>query len=228
MRKRAVHIVLFLAFTVAALSFLFLDYARKQAPLQDREQVRVAQKGHPRRSAPPVEVKPGEEAGERVTDESTESAEASQEEESPPPSEEERQEAEEERLVDAFDDLTDKWMEPADKGVNMENVQKFAEQFRKVPKSRKEECLQRALNLIPDENVLLLAGVLMDKTLDSELLELVFNDVLNRGEEVKKPILQQVFKDKSHPCWADTAWILDVTGELPQKKGISQTGGNAP
>ena len=24
----------------------------------------------------------------------------------------------------------------------------------------------------------------------------------------------KIFKDKSHPCWADTAWILDVTGEL--------------
>ena len=37
-------------------------------------------------------------------------------------------------------------------------------------------------------------------------------------EDVKKPILQQIFKDKTHPCWADTAWILDVTGELPKAK----------
>ena len=43
------------------------------------------------------------------------------------------------------------------------------------------------------------------------------NDILNRDEDVKKPILQEIFKDKSHPCWADTAWILDVTGELPKK-----------
>lgn len=38
------------------------------------------------------------------------------------------------------------------------------------------------------------------------------------GEVAKKPILQQIFKDKTHPCWADTAWILDVTGELPKAK----------
>ena len=31
-------------------------------------------------------------------------------------------------------------------------------------------------------------------------------------------ILSLIFKDKDHPCWADTAWILDVTGELPQKE----------
>ena len=46
----------------------------------------------------------------------------------------------------------------------------------------------------------------------------MFNDVLNRDEEVKKLILPKIFKDKTHPCWADTAWILDVTGELPKKE----------
>ena len=37
------------------------------------------------------------------------------------------------------------------------------------------------------------------------------------GEEVKMPMLKQIFKDKSHPCWADTAWIFDATGEDPGK-----------
>ena len=111
-------------------------------------------------------------------------------------------------------------MKPAadGKGVTMDDVRHFAEQFRKVPKKRRDECLHRALNLVPDENVMLLAGILMDKTLDKQILETVYNDVLNRDEDVKKPILQQIFKDREHPCWADTAWILDVTGELPAKK----------
>ena len=122
-----------------------------------------------------------------------------------------------EKQVEAFDSLTDKWMEPAKGGVSMKDVDAFVAQFRNVPKDRKDECLHRALNLVPDENVMLLAGILMDKSQDKELIELVFNDVLNRDEGVKKPILQQIFKDKDHPCWADTAWILDVTGELPKK-----------
>jgi len=130
--------------------------------------------------------------------------------------EEEKRQADEEEMVEAFDALTDKWMEPAKTGVSMKDVDTFAERFRDVPKDRKEECLHRALNLVPDENVMLLAGILMDKSQDKELVELVFNDVLNRGENVKKPILQQIFKDREHPCWADTAWILDVTGEVPQ------------
>ena len=135
-----------------------------------------------------------------------------------PQTEEEKREAEEEKLVNAFDDLTDKWMEPAKNGVTMADVDGFAKQFRQVPKARQDECIHRALNLIPDENVMLLAGVLMDKTMDKEIVETVFNDVLNRDEDVKKPILQEILKDKTHPCWADTAWILDVTGELPKAK----------
>ena len=135
-----------------------------------------------------------------------------------PQTEEEKLEAEAEKKVEAFDGLTDKWMEPSPKGVTMADVDNFAKAFRQVPKDRQDECIHRALNLIPDENVMLLAGVLMDKTMDKEIVETVYNDVLNRDEDVKKPILQQIFKDKSHPCWADTAWILDVTGELPKAK----------
>ena len=136
----------------------------------------------------------------------------------PEMTEEEKAAAEEERLVDAFDNLTDKWMEPAKDGVTMQDIDTFVRQFKSVPADRKDECLHRALNLVPDENVMLLAGILLDKSLDKEMIELVYNDVLNRDEEVKKPILQEIFKDKEHPCWADTAWILDVTGELPVKK----------
>ena len=146
-------------------------------------------------------------------DDETSSEETSEE----PQTEEERREAEEEKLVNAFDDLTDKWQEPSAKGVTMADVDNFAKQFRQVPKARQDECIHRALNLVPDENVMLLAGVLMDKTMDKEIIETVYSDILNRDEDVKKPILQQIFKDKTHPCWTDTAWILDVTDELPKK-----------
>ena len=129
-------------------------------------------------------------------------------------SEEDKRADEEEALVDAFDDMTDKYREIGEgKEISMDDVKKFHEQFKKVPKSRKEECLQRALNLVPDENIMLLAGILMDKEEDRELVELVFNDVLNREEEMKQVLLKEIYKDKSHPCWADTAWILDVTGK---------------
>lgn len=121
------------------------------------------------------------------------------------------------KLVDAFDALVDKWMEPKDTGVTLADSDAFAAAFRALPEARRDECLHRALNLVPDDNVMLLVGILMDKSFGNDLVELVYNDILNRDEEVKKPILQEIFKDRSHPCWADTAWILDVTGETPNE-----------
>ncbi len=141
-----------------------------------------------------------------------------QQEPEPEMTEEEKKEAEEEKRVDEFDAAVDKWMELTEKAVTMDDVDKFRDMFRLVPKARKEECIQRALNLIPDDNVMLLAGILLDKEQDKEILDLIYNDILNRDEEVKKPILQEIFKDKDHPNWADTAWILDATGELPKSK----------
>ena len=126
---------------------------------------------------------------------------------------------EDERRVEAFDAATDRWMDPEKtKSPTMDDIAAFTAQFKSLPKERRDECLHRALNLLPDENVMLLVGILMDKTIDKELVELVYNDVLNRSEDVKKPILRQIFEDKTHPCWADTAWILDVTGQLPKKE----------
>ena len=147
--------------------------------------------------------------------ENADGQEASDEASEEPQSEEEKAAAEEERLVEEFDSMTDKWMEPGGREVSMDDVSEFGRRFRQLPASRKEECLHRALNLLPDENVMLLAGVLFDKSLDKDYLELVYNDILNRDEDVKKPILNEIYKDRSHPCWADTAWILDVTGEKP-------------
>ena len=169
-------------------------------------------------------VKPAS-AAPKAQDEEPEDAESKDDsdggdgEETPeePKTEEEIMAEREEALVDAFDGMTDKWQEPSESDVPMAEVEKFRQQFNKIPKARQEECLQRALNLLPDENIMLLAGILLDKEQPAEYLELVYNDILNRDESVKKPLLQEIYKDKEHPCWATTAWILEATGESPGK-----------
>lgn len=134
-------------------------------------------------------------------------------------------EDEEERLAEAFDAETDRWMdEERTEPPTMKDVDAYRDKFRKLPDSRKEDCLRRALNLVPDANVMLLAGILMDKSVDKALVEIVYADFLNRAEEVKKPVLKAIFADKTHPCWADTAWILDVTGELPKGENGEKRG----
>lgn len=116
------------------------------------------------------------------------------------------------REVDAFDTLVDGWMEARPAGVSIKDVEDFQKALARVPDESREECLHRALNLIPDENALLLAGVLLDKSFGKDVLEVVFNDILNRDDSAKLPILKNLYRDRTHPCWADAAWILDVTG----------------
>lgn len=120
---------------------------------------------------------------------------------------------EEDRLVEAFDTETDFWLDAAKALPTMQDVLDFKAKFNRVPANRKVECLQRALNLLPDEHVLLLAGILMDKTQERDVVELVYRDILNRPDAVKTPVLKQIYADREHPCWDDTRWIFEVTGE---------------
>lgn len=125
----------------------------------------------------------------------------------------------EERLVDDFYAETDKWTAADGSGAKpptVDDALAFAMKFRALPGERKEECLQRALNLVPDENVMVLVGILMDKTQERECIQLVFDDILNRPEDVKMPILERIRSDKKHPCNADAEWIFDVTGNRAQ------------
>lgn len=189
---------------VAAVAVALLVFTRSSSvvPAQARTEV-----------APPAEA-----TAEPDAQSAEESEPAEPEEPAEEKSEEELREEADEKLVDAFDALTDRWMEKEGGEVTMKDMDDFVAAFKAVPDDRKEECLHRALNLVSDDHVLLLAGILFDKMVDKEHIELVFNDVLNRDEEVKKLILPKIYKDKTHPCWADTAWILDATGETPNKE----------
>lgn len=204
--------------TIVALVVIVLLVLSQRSETREDRKEKSAESSRPRLIADRADDEHRQKSRAEDTEETSENEPEETEDPPEPMTEEEKREAEAEKKVDAFDNLTDKWMEPSAKGVTMADVDNFAKAFRQVPKDRQDECIHRALNLIPDENVMLLAGVLMDKEMDKEIVEEVYNDVLNRDEDVKKPILQQIFKDKSHPCWADTAWILDVTGELPKKK----------
>jgi len=205
------------ALGIAALALIYLfatsgkDETAPQTPAKPAVQ-HPGPLGHDADSAPIPEIKMSQDP---ASETDIEQPEADEEADAP---ESEAQDPEE-KLVDEFDSLTDKWMDadaPDAKKVEMADIDEFARRFRSLPAARKEECLHRALNLIPDKNIMLLAGVLLDKTEETEYIELVFNDILNRDEECKKPILEEIFKDRTHPCWADTAWILDATGEIPQ------------
>lgn len=119
-----------------------------------------------------------------------------------------------ERKVTRFYAEVDRWTR--ERPVRVEDVQEFVRTFTAIPPPLRKGSVHRALNLIPDANVALLAGVLLDKSQPTEVVREVFNDIVNRSEEVKKPILKEIAKDKTHPCCSDAEWIFEVTGEKPE------------
>jgi len=214
MNKGIVVLLVLAVLAAAAMVLTSISSNRSSRRGDENPKTEVAGKPDRKRVAEPEKPSAIKERGrEEVPDAFGEPDEELQD---PPMTEEEKREAEEVRLVDEFDAETDKWMDAENTTPpTMKEIDAFHEKFRSLPEARKDECLHRALNLLPDENIMLLVGILMDKSENKEYIELIYNDVLNRDESVKKPILHQIFKDKSHPCWADTAWIFDVTDEKP-------------
>ena len=121
--------------------------------------------------------------------------------------------------VDVFDALVDKWREEeSPDGVSMEKIGEFTQMFLGLPEKDKEDCLRRALNLVSDANFEVLVGLLVDRRTGDEFIQLIFDDMVNRSDEVKMTLLREIFKDKTHPCWAEAAWMLDAMDELGKEK----------
>ena len=160
-------------------------------------------------------ARPGNEGPRNVEESAADSddgtSEAQPSDSSPDPADAER------ALVEEFDNATDKWTNPVSGEISTKEVYAFADAFSRVPAKYKRESLQRALNLIPDDNKMILAGLLMDKSQEKEYIMAVFQDVLNRSDEVKQPLLNEIYKDKTHPCWPEVAWIFDATGQKDNK-----------
>ena len=115
----------------------------------------------------------------------------------------------------AFADEVQKWETPREGEISVADAESFCKVLSRVPLQYRGEEIDWALNLIPDENALVLAGVLLDKSQPKEVLDSVFNDLLNRDESIKGVLLQKVWRDKSHPCWEDADWILEATDSKP-------------
>jgi hypothetical protein len=93
-----------------------------------------------------------------------------------------------------------------------EYARQVKEAFDKLDKADQMDCIHQCLNLLPDEQFASLYDILYDKTEDPEVLDAIFNDALNRPEEIKNPLMKDLRKDSTHPMFFESARILDVTG----------------
>jgi len=75
------------------------------------------------------------------------------------------------------------------------------------------ECLSFALNLLPDEQFPAIYPIMFDKSQEPDILDAIFDDALNRPEEIKHPLMKALRADREHPLFFDSARILDVVGD---------------
>lgn len=108
------------------------------------------------------------------------------------------------------------WETLVDEVVGMEGQAAFnqrkrvKEAFDHLGVLEQRESISLALNLFTDDQFPALYGILFDGREDSEVLDAIFSDALNRADELKQALLAQLAKDKGHPCFMESARILDA------------------
>ena len=125
------------------------------------------------------------------------------------------EEISEERLkvIEAWEDFVDKVAE-FEGAPTRERALQLRREFDKLDKADQLDGIQTSLNLLPDEQFPLLYPILFDKTVDPDVLDAIFSDGLNHDEEIKIPMMKEIYKDKTHPMYEEAERILDATGEL--------------
>jgi hypothetical protein len=85
--------------------------------------------------------------------------------------------------------------------------------FDRLAPADRMDAIHRALNLLPDAQFPALYGILLDIAESPEVLDAIFNDALNRPDEIKNPLMKELRRDREHPLFFESARILDAIGE---------------
>ncbi len=97
-----------------------------------------------------------------------------------------------------------------DTPVTMEEQAEIRELFNALEPDVKLENINHAVNLLPDETVSVINGILFDTTQPGEVIAVIFHDLLNRDESIKNPMMEEIVKNKAHPMYVESARILDI------------------
>lgn len=97
-----------------------------------------------------------------------------------------------------------------DTPVTMEEQAEIRELFNALAPEAKLENINHAVNLLPDETVSVINGILFDTTQPGEVIAVIFHDLLNRDESIKNPMMEEIVKNKNHPMYVESARILDI------------------
>ena len=135
--------------------------------------------------------------------------------------EEEAKKSAVEKAVNAWEKMIDDMAASTTAPVSGQ-ADRVKEAFDQLDPADQLDAVHRAVNLLPDSQFSSLLGILYDKKENSEVLDIIFSDALNRSEDIKLPMMKELIKDNQHPMYFESARILDATGELDKMSGKKQ------
>jgi hypothetical protein len=93
-------------------------------------------------------------------------------------------------------------------------VRGLVSSMRGLPSEAQEEFIAHAVNLCEDEQFDLLANIYFEAATPFEVRETIFNDALNRPDEIKLPFLAKTLRSPTHPMAGESKEILEMYLDL--------------
>lgn len=99
-------------------------------------------------------------------------------------------------------------------GDDAEKSRKLIELFPKLPETGQAEAARHLANLVSDENYTSLGTILTNSQTTAEASEILLDDLLNRVNSIKVPLMLAVARDAAHPQTANAKDLLErILGE---------------
>jgi len=99
---------------------------------------------------------------------------------------------------------------------NQITVRQLLTSLQSLPAEAQEEYIAHALNLCEDEDYAQVEMVYLATGTPPEVSEEIFNDVLNRPDEIKLPLLAKTMRNPDHPMVGEAREILEMYLDLDE------------
>ena len=97
---------------------------------------------------------------------------------------------------------------------NATTMRGLVSSMRGLPPEAQEEFVAHAVNLCEDEQFGMLAEIYYNANTPQEVSETIFNDALNRPDEIKLPLLAKTLRNPAHPLAGEAKEILEMYLDL--------------
>jgi hypothetical protein len=111
-------------------------------------------------------------------------------------------------LVADWDDKINDILSP--EGDEKEKSKKLIELFPQLPPDGQEEVAHHLSNLVADEDYAPLANFVTNSTLPEAVLDVFVEDVFNRPNAIKLPLLLDIAQDPQHPRASEAKDVLEL------------------